>query len=96
MVFKLKSVSKYGTAYYSRDNFKQTVAVPSAQFADGKVPETLEVGGEGVTFAEKAPRVQATGLAKALKGAPDDVKKLARDAARKATADALTAAGISL
>jgi hypothetical protein len=95
MEFKLKSVSKYGTAYYTREGFKQAIAIPGPLF-EGKAPETLELGGEGVVFATKANKVRQTALGTALKGASDDVKKQAREAARKAQQDVLAAAGISL
>lgn len=96
MKFTLKSTSKYGTAYYVREGFKQAVAVPAAQFPGGTAPQELEIGGEGVEFAVKAPKVQQTGLNKALKDASPEVKKKAREAARAATAQALADAGISL
>jgi len=111
MKFTLKSTSKYGTAYYVRDGFKQAIAVPAAQFAGGVAPDAIEIGSvpgveasEGVSaveaidvkFAEKAVKVQATGIAKALKTADPAVKKAVREAGRKAERDALAAAGISL
>ncbi len=96
MVFTLKSTSKYGTAYYTRPGFKQAIALPGAQFADGKPPATVEVGGDGVAFAEKAVTVRASGIAKALKEASPEVRKQVREAARLAERTALAEAGISL
>ena len=89
MVFTKKSVSKYGTAYYSRGGFKQTIAIPSSHFVDGVAPETVEVGGDGVNFAVKAPKAQ--GLEKTLKALTPEERKQVRAAARKATADAVAA-----
>jgi len=108
MKFILKSTSKYGTAYYNREGFKQTIAVPSAQFAGGVAPAAIEIttvapdvteGAEpvaAVEFATKQPKVQATGIAKALKGLTPEQKKAVREAGRKAEKDALAAQGISL
>jgi hypothetical protein len=79
-----------------REGFKQAIALPGSLFVDGKAPETVEIGGEGVAFAEKQAKVRQTALGTALKAAPEDVKKLAREAARKAQQDVLAGAGISL
>ena len=95
MKFTFKSISQYGTAYYEREGFKQTIALPSAHLV-GDPPKEIEINVEGAKWADKAAKTQTTGLAKALKDAPDDVRKQARAAGRQAEKDALAGAGISL
>lgn len=92
MQFKLKSVSKHGIAFYQREGFKQAVSVPRALLGAGDPPAVIEVGGEGVTFAEKTAAVRATGLDKTLKALPKEQAKQIRAAGRKAMQDALAKA----
>lgn len=94
MEFTLSKTSKHGTAYYTREGFKQAIAIPAAQFEGGVAPQTLEIS--GVDFATKQAKQRQGSLVTAVKAAPEDVKKRAREAARKAQLEVLAEAGISL
>ena len=97
MKFMKQSVSKHGTAYYTREGQKKgAIAVPGSQFKDGVAPESIEVGGSDevpVEFAEKQARKTNGIAAEVRKSLTPEQKKTAREAARAAERQALVDMG---